>query len=313
MSLLERDTVMVSTDEEGNAVVDLPHTRANNVEGLGRSANTYYSVGNVVYVDSNLSVALKCTQAGTTSNTELDISGKAVGDSVTDDSVVWKVIARSNVLDEGGATPNQARARIQTNIKTFLTFESLGLNPATVTIKALSEALAAQGGYAIFKAYIIQESFPNFEVPLDGFFTAYCLTGSMTMEIYNHSQNRMLVSAYIQTSNVIQPWREVASKDALSMPSPNNYINFNMTLNMQYIAPADGWLEMRFNANTSKVPTVGLITDGATGSFRYFKAPANSGWFTVMIPVAKGHPTYLSNLTECEILEQKFVYAQSEV
>ena len=105
MSLLERDTVMVSTDEEGNAVVDLPHTRANNVEGLGRSFNTYYSVGNVVYVDSNLSVALKCTKAGTTSNTELDISGNNIGDTVTDGSVVWKVCNRtSDVTSVNGQT-----------------------------------------------------------------------------------------------------------------------------------------------------------------------------------------------------------------
>lgn len=105
MSLLERDTVMVSTDEEGNAVVDLPHTRANNVEGLGRSFNTYYSVGNVVYVDSNLSVALKCITAGTTSNAELNISAANIGDVITDGTVVWQVCNRiSDVTSVNGKT-----------------------------------------------------------------------------------------------------------------------------------------------------------------------------------------------------------------
>ena len=59
-----------------------------------RLPNKAYTVGNVVYTDSNLSVALKCTQAGTTSNTELDISTRAVGESVEDGSVVWEVVPR---------------------------------------------------------------------------------------------------------------------------------------------------------------------------------------------------------------------------
>lgn len=105
MSLLERDTVMVSTDEEGNAVVDLPHTRANNVEGLGRSANTAYVVGNVVYVDSNLSVALKCTQAGTTSNSELNVGTASIGNVITDGTVKWQVCNRiSDVTSVNGKT-----------------------------------------------------------------------------------------------------------------------------------------------------------------------------------------------------------------
>ena len=64
-----------------------------------RLPNTTYAVGNVVYNRSNLSVALKCTQTGTTSNTELDISGRAVGDSVEDGSVVWMVIDRDYTKD----------------------------------------------------------------------------------------------------------------------------------------------------------------------------------------------------------------------
>ncbi|MBR6678717.1 MAG: hypothetical protein IKL58_00140 [Phascolarctobacterium sp.] len=59
-----------------------------------RLPNTTYAVGNVVYDRSNLSVALKCTTAGTTSNTVLDISTRAVGDTVTDGSVVWEVVKR---------------------------------------------------------------------------------------------------------------------------------------------------------------------------------------------------------------------------
>ena len=105
MSLLEEDVVLVGTTEEGNAKVALPYTRVNNVEGIGRSFNTYYSVGDVVYVDSNLSVALKCTTDGTTSADEIDISAKNIGDTVTDGSVVWQVCNRiSDVTSVNGKT-----------------------------------------------------------------------------------------------------------------------------------------------------------------------------------------------------------------
>ena len=62
-----------------------------------RLPNASYVVGNVVYNRSNLFVALKCTQSGTTSNTELDISDNNVTDTVTDGSVVWKVISRDTL------------------------------------------------------------------------------------------------------------------------------------------------------------------------------------------------------------------------
>ena len=64
-----------------------------------RLPNTSYAVGNVVYNRSNLSVALKCTTAGTTSNTELDISANNIGDTITDGSVVWVVVKR-DLTDE---------------------------------------------------------------------------------------------------------------------------------------------------------------------------------------------------------------------
>ena len=64
-----------------------------------RLPNTSYAVGNVIYSRSNLSVALKCTTAGTTSNTELDISTVSVGESVEDGSVVWSVVKRDLTSD----------------------------------------------------------------------------------------------------------------------------------------------------------------------------------------------------------------------
>ena len=64
-----------------------------------RLQNTTYNIGDVVYHKSNLKVALNCTTAGTTSNTELDISGVSVGESVEDGSVVWKTVSRSETYN----------------------------------------------------------------------------------------------------------------------------------------------------------------------------------------------------------------------
>ena len=70
-----------------------------------RLPNTTYNINDVMYHKSNLQVALKCTTAGATSGGEIDVSGKAIGASVTDGGVVWKIIARSNVLNETDVLP----------------------------------------------------------------------------------------------------------------------------------------------------------------------------------------------------------------
>lgn len=105
MTIYEQDVVMFETKENGDKVIKMPISRANNIEGIGRSANTAYVVGDVVYVDNNKKVALKCVTGGTTSSSELDVSNKAIGSSVTDGSVIWQVVNRSNVLDESDVLP----------------------------------------------------------------------------------------------------------------------------------------------------------------------------------------------------------------
>ena len=96
MAIYEQDVVMFETKENGDKVIKMPISRANNIEGIGRSANTAYVVGDVVYVDNNKKVALKCTKAGTTSNSELNVSTASIGDVITDGSVVWQVCNRTS-------------------------------------------------------------------------------------------------------------------------------------------------------------------------------------------------------------------------
>lgn len=80
--------------EDNNYKTHYFKTSADQVVGLGRMKNTEYQVGDVVYSDTNNKVALKCTTTGATSNTELDVSTRAVGESVEDGSVVWEVVPR---------------------------------------------------------------------------------------------------------------------------------------------------------------------------------------------------------------------------
>ena len=94
MAIKEQDKVFYEELANGDKVINLPVTRANNVEGLGRSASTAYAVGDVVYVDNNKKVALKCIQEGTTSGNELDVGNVDIGSNINDGSVIWEVVLR---------------------------------------------------------------------------------------------------------------------------------------------------------------------------------------------------------------------------
>lgn len=105
MVIFEQDKVLYEEASNGDKTIIMPVTRANNVEGLGRSANTKFVAGDVVYVDNNKKVALKCIVGGTTGTGELDVSSKAIGATVTDGSVTWQVCNRtSDVTSVNGQT-----------------------------------------------------------------------------------------------------------------------------------------------------------------------------------------------------------------
>lgn len=92
--LLEQDCVLLSKTDAGAAVLNFPITRANCVEGVGRSPGTAYIVGDVVACDGSAKHLLLCTTAGTTAETDLNIASRNTGDIVTDGTVTWEVIDR---------------------------------------------------------------------------------------------------------------------------------------------------------------------------------------------------------------------------
>ena len=96
MSIKERDVVLVSTNENNDTIIDMPVTRENCVEGLGRIRGTAYSVGDVALCAGSQSLQLICTASGTTSINELDISANTEGDTITDGTVAWKVVKRNH-------------------------------------------------------------------------------------------------------------------------------------------------------------------------------------------------------------------------
>ena len=136
MATYEQDIAMYETKENGDKVIKLPVTRVNNVEGIGRSASAAYVVGDVVYVDNNKKVALKCTTAGTTSSSELDVSSKAIGSSVTDGSVVWQVVNRiGEVQSVNGQTGDVVVGKI---VDMSIDGKTITLNMSDGTTKTLT-------------------------------------------------------------------------------------------------------------------------------------------------------------------------------
>lgn len=125
MAIKEQDKVFYEELANGDKVINLPVTRANNVEGLGRSASTTYVVGDVVYVDNNKKVALKCIQEGATSSNELDVSNAEVGSNVNDGSVVWEVVPRFGGGTSGG-WDGQLTGFVELLRRDFITDEAEG-------------------------------------------------------------------------------------------------------------------------------------------------------------------------------------------
>lgn len=77
----------------------LYETIAEQVEGLGRRPNSAYEVGDVVMCSANLKAELLCKIAGTTANTDLDITANSIGDTIVDGTVTWELVTRHTVLD----------------------------------------------------------------------------------------------------------------------------------------------------------------------------------------------------------------------
>ena len=115
-----------------------------------RLPNTTYNIGDVVCNKSNLKVALKCRTGGTTSSGELDISTKVVGESVSDGSVVWKVVSR----DLSEEIKNNAD-----NFENYLPLSGGTMNGAIRELTAKSMGDGLEGGRINFEK--AGDDYPN--------------------------------------------------------------------------------------------------------------------------------------------------------
>jgi hypothetical protein len=294
--------------EDNNYKTHFFKTSADQVVGLGRMKNTEYQVGDVVYSDTNNKVTLKCVTAGTTSNTELDISTKAVGESVEDGSVVWEVVSRDTV-----ATIDQERP-----IKTFTDVEQFGGNH-NMTEEELLSAMPNNSYLCLITNNYEGNEFPNFSLKQNGMLTIKKAINSNYADLTFIDQGfRVWRTTYKSWETPkFKPWYRMAVNGALSMPS-NKSITISLTWdgnNAYYTAPADGWLAWQVT-HTGKTgnPRAGIVNN-AQNMGMVTPITEDRVYYLFYIPVAKGN--------ECRFISEqstaitggtaKFVYAQSEV
>jgi hypothetical protein len=275
-----------------------------------RLPNATYAVDDVMLHKSNLSVALKCTTNGTTSADELDISGRAVGESVTDGSVVWEVVSRDTVAIIDKERP----------IKTFTSLEQLGLD---------NNASEADVGEAIpfgciLKTPIKRLTYPNFILePKNQDFDLVVIGGNRTMFFAQRTDGGNCVASYRKWNKEFVSWEKVAIKGALSMPS-DQYVNISCdftsnNMNWQslyYTAPCDGWIAIFFHAGTANGRSIVSIRNSNTGIGSIdATTSAASGDRRVNLPMKKGDQVEVSvvNITKEAEDWVRFFYAQSEV
>ena len=293
-----------------------------------------YAVGDVVYTDNNMQVALKCTTAGTTSNTELDISNVSVGKSVEDGSVVWKAISRSNVLDENGVvsianggtganTEESARKNLGVNIKIYKSIYDMGLLKNNTLIDVAKKLLNNE----MLAMYISSDLYASFGLPTPGIVTAYKSSNVMQVTLLSKGSSTgrdSLYTANVRTdftdvSEIV--WSKLATNGALSMPNlADKYIqvttpSFNQNQSATqslfdiYIAPCDGWMKITVWSEGDRHHAFGAWVSGDV-SFRYVWGYGDK--VEGFLPMCKGASINceFSNISQVTF---KFIYAQSEV
>ncbi len=298
--------------EDNNYKTHYLKTSADQVVGLGRMKSFSYAVGDVVYTDNNMQVALKCTTAGTTSADELDISTVSVGESVEDGSVVWSVVSRDTV-----ATIDKERP-----LKTFTSLEQLGLNN-NATIEQICEAMPEN---STFLLDAIIANLPNFTFPRndsDGQFIAISNGASrvsLEFTITVGAYHEVFTANYANWArSKFSGWKQLATKGALSMPSdtiltvsPPSFTPNSATSQAFYefyTAPADGWIKVTIRTGNANQHFIA----GWCGYSVSYRTVWNE-WVNIefSLPIHKGmiFGIMVTNVNEIEI---SFSYAQSEV
>lgn len=293
--------------EDNNYKTHYFKTSADQVVGLGRMKNTEYQVGDVVYSDTNNKVALKCITDGTTSNTELDVSGKSVGDGVTDGSVMWEVVSRDavSIIDQ------------QRPIKTFISLEQLGLNPNTASEEDIALALPTNSVLRM-TLYNHGENFTNPNLIEDngvlvvkkGADNVY-----VEFELFNNGANAM----YKKTAGYTE-WKtpkfsgwEFEKYRVSSLPS-GYYITVNIRNNNDtYIANSNGWLYVVIESASKNFSSGVTIENQTTKNkiWHYLKGTITEWDF--IAPMAKGDKAMLHISGDNQVVNINFRPVQSEV
>lgn len=282
MATYEQDIAMYETKENGDKVIKLPITRANNVEGIGRSTNTAYVVGDVVYVDNNKKVALICTTDGTTSSGELDVSNKAIGNTVSDGSVKWQVVNRAFDIvpvtsgGTGATTAQNARDNLKTRLITYTNITQLGLTIGSETIETIVDAMEENSTltYGIGVGYNTA-IYPD----IYGIVTITKTNPNRTRIVYTSNTGTNYWGFYDKNDGKFDGWRKLATTNSL-MPQ----LSGATSASANFVAPQDGWLHAHFeNFNDRRA----LFIDGVNVGYAY--STNNTGYqYPCWIPIKKG-------------------------
>lgn len=249
-----------------------------------RLPNTSYAVGNVVYDRSNLSVALKCTQAGTTSADELDISNVSVGESVEDGSVVWQVMARDtlNALPLSGGVVSGK----------IITTESSG----AITRVNGTEFMQICGGSEQANGASLLVFGKDFEPEVYG--------GGFEIRTANLEDGTWKALTGKQDGSLLWAGEKLAINGALSMPS-DNFVSVSLEVGGNYMAPCDGWLYAESYPAGQHAYISFTVSNGISPYvLQLYKATAYQ-------PLKKGDTIHLKEISNNSII--RFYYAQSEV
>lgn len=98
MALKQEHIAHRRIDENGDTVLQFSLAHAGWIEGLSRTPSTSYAAGDVVICPYHPEYTLECTTAGTTSDAvTIDTVTIAKGDTITDGTVIWTVVAKAIV------------------------------------------------------------------------------------------------------------------------------------------------------------------------------------------------------------------------
>ena len=293
--------------------------------------NETVNVGDVRYLDGreNSGYVLECVEAGTTGNKQ-PVFSSADLDNATD----LEYFSGTLPIAHGG-TGATTVAGARNNLGLGNTTGALPIANGGTGATNSKEAINNLHSVGVFSrsdmGNTVNIDDPNvnglFEVrgdeieytgtlPVKGYYPLLSLKtpdNVAVLQIASASSN----SVYVRTSQGAMvslegmAWSKLATNGALSMPS-SYYVTISANLNqLDYTAPADGWIYSEFQQSAD---TYAFFENYSKGNFLVAASPfaRTANHKTIFVPVSKGD-TFKIDRNGATSANDRFYYAQSEV